>query len=307
MNDTVIKVVNLNKKYETVLALNDVSLNIEYGRIYGFIGQNGAGKTTLMRIITGLAFPSSGRIELFEAVDRNGLEKARSRMGCMIEHSGMFPNLTAKENLELQRILKGVKDLKSVDKVLSIAGIAETGKKKFKDFSMGMKQRLGIAAALLGDPELLILDEPLNGLDPMGVVEVREMIIRLNKEHNLTILISSHVLSALYMVASDFIIIHEGRIVDSITQAELASKCKKHVVIEVNRLNEAKEVLLNQFAEVNFKIMGDSKIILHDYSKERELLAKAFFDANILVTELSYVDDTLEDYFMSSIGGSKNA
>ncbi len=193
----------------------------------------------------------------------------------------------------LQKVLRGIADQGAVESVLKTVGMAETGNKKFKDFSMGMKQRLGIAAALLSNPELLILDEPLNGLDPMGIVEVREMLVKLNKEHNLTILISSHILSELFMLASDYIIIHEGKTRDRLTQTELAGKCKKHVIIEANNVEQAESVLKNQLNKENFMVMPDSKIKLFDDSNDRKVLAQAFWDAGVLITELSYTEETL--------------
>ena len=307
MIEEVVKIVNLSKSYNHNYALSDVSITLHPGRIYGFIGQNGAGKTTLLRIITGLAFPTAGSIALFGAVDQNGLENARKQIGCMIEHSGMYPNFTARENLELQRVLKGISDKESVERVLEVVDLVKTGNKKFKDFSMGMKQRLGIAAALLGNPKLLILDEPLNGLDPMGIVEIRELLIKLNKEHNLTILISSHILSELFMLASDYIIIHEGKIMDCLTQSELADKCKKHVIIEADNVDRAVYVLKNHLKTNNYEVGSDSKIKLFDYFNDRNLLAQTFFNQDVLITELSYAEETLESYFIYSIKGGKHA
>ena len=307
MNKAVVKIEKLDKCYSQTFALKNVSFAIEQGRIYGLIGQNGAGKTTLLRILTGLAFPSSGEMELFGASGQKELEKARKRIGCMIEHSGMYPNFTARENLALQKTLMGIENQGVVERVLTSVGLEGTGKKKFKDFSMGMKQRLGIAAALLSDPEMLILDEPLNGLDPMGIVEVREMLIRLNKERNLTILISSHILSELFMLASDYIIIHQGKIMDRLTQKELADKCKKHVMIETNNIEQAESVLKNRLVTEKYSVISDSKIKLIDPSSDRKELARAFYDSGVLITELSYAEETLESYFIQSIGGEKSA
>lgn len=307
MNECVVRIENLNKWYKHSLALDNVSVTIQQGKIYGFIGQNGAGKTTLLRTITGLAFPSKGEIELFGAVGQKGLENARKRIGCMIEHSGMYPNLTARENLEIQKAIRGISDQGVVERVLKSVGMSGTGKKKFRDFSMGMKQRLGIAAALLSDPELLILDEPLNGLDPMGIVEVREMLIKLNRECNLTMLISSHILGELFMLATDYIIIHEGKIIDRLTQEQLAEKCKKYTIIETDNVEQAKSVLKSKLKTENFIVMPNSKIKLFDHSSERKLLAKAFYESGVVLTELSYAEETLESYFIHSIGGGKGA
>ena len=303
MNECVLKTVNLKKIYKQTPALDNISVTIERGKIYGFIGQNGAGKTTMMRIITGLAFPTEGELELFGEVSRKGLENARKRMGCTIEHAAMYPNLTATENLELQKVLRNVSDKGAIERVLKTVGLSDTGNKKFKDFSMGMKQRLGIAAALICNPELLILDEPINGLDPMGIVEVREMLVRLNKENNITILISSHILSELFMLATDYIIIHKGKIVDRLTQEQLIQKCRKHIIIEASNVEQAKSVLKNKLNTANFIVMKDNKIKLFDHSYDRKVLANAFYDTGVLLTELSYSEESLESYFIHTIGG----
>lgn len=306
MKDCVMRITNLTKKYNQTLALDDVSITLKKGKIYGFIGQNGAGKTTLIRIITGLSFPDKGQIEMFGENGQKGLEKARRSIGCMVEHTALYPNLSAQENLELQRKLKGISDKDVINRVLKIVGLEDTKKKKFKNFSMGMKQRLGIAAALIGDPEFLILDEPINGLDPVGIVEIREMLLKLNNEYNITILISSHILGELYTLATDYIIINKGKIVDTFTLEQLDEKCKNHIVIEPDNVEHAKTVLKNKLIIEDYIQTKDNRIKIFDENIDRKSLAKAFYKAGVILTELSCSGKSLESYFIDIIGGNHN-
>lgn len=278
-------------------------MEIEKGKIYGFIGQNGAGKTTLMRILTGLSFPTSGSIEIFNGSGQRALEKARKHMGCMIENVSMYPNLTALENLKFHGMLKGISDKKSIESVLERVGLKNTGKKKFKDFSLGMKQRLGIGAALLGNPEILILDEPINGLDPMGILEVRNLLSSLNKDHGMTLLISSHILTELYMLATDYIIIHQGKIVDSMPLNQLMEKCKKHITIEADDGSRVEAILKSDLNIDSYHVLEDGKIRFENKSYDKRALAKVFYDQGLILSELSYSDESLESYFIHAIGG----
>jgi len=301
MNECILKLSELNKIYNEVPALQDVSVSIEKGKIYGFIGQNGAGKTTLMRIITGLAYPSAGNIELFGTSSKKGLENGRKRIGCMIEHAALYPNLTAKENLVLQCKLKDISGKEEIESILKIVGLEETGKKKFKNFSMGMKQRLGIAAALIGDPEFLILDEPVNGLDPLGIIEIREMLKKLNRERNMTIIISSHILGELYMLATDYIIIDKGRIVSTLTTKELDERCKNQINIELEDIESGKLILSNGIKTDKFTQTGINRLNIFDENVTRDMIAKEFFDAGIMLTELSCTAKSLERFFVDLI------
>lgn len=210
MVEYVLRTHSVSKQYKHQLVLNKVNLTIKKGSIYGFIGQNGAGKSTLIRLVTGLACPTMGKIELFGQSNERELIEARRRIGTIIEGPALYPHLSAAENLEAHRLLKGIPGKECIQKTLEIVGLQDTGKKKAKNFSLGMKQRLGIAIALIGDPEFLILDEPINGLDPMSVVEIRELLKKLNHEYGITILISSHILSELHLLATHYGIIHKG-------------------------------------------------------------------------------------------------
>lgn len=227
MSNTILKVNHLTKTYGTKTALQDVSFTVEKGKIYGFIGENGAGKTTTIRAITGLTTVPTGTVELFGASDQKGLEKARRKMGCLVERPILSLNKTAFENLRMQQCLFGQKDPDKIEKLLERVGLGDVKHKKVKDFSLGMKQRLGIAQALINSPELLILDEPVNGLDPMGMVDVRELLRSLCEDDGITILISSHILAELYQLVTDYIIISHGQILETISKKALDEKHEK--------------------------------------------------------------------------------
>jgi ABC-2 type transport system ATP-binding protein len=307
MKKYTLRVNKLTKSYRGAYALKDVSLTMEPGRIYGLIGQNGAGKTTLMRLVAGLAFPDSGEIELFGQSGEKELLAGRKRLGAMIEHPGLIPHLTAKENLTLHRVMRGIPGKAIEDELLALVGLSGTGKKKAKNFSLGMKQRLGIAIALIGDPELLILDEPVNGLDPMGVVEMRGLLGKLCEERQISILISSHNLPELYQVATDFIIIHQGQIKQAHTYQELEERCKHHLLISCDQPEKLASILETKLNTTSYKVMPDKKVKLYDYLDNKEAVAKTLFENGITVTGFSVEGDTLENYFLSVIGGDQHA
>ncbi len=304
MDSIVMEVKGITKKYRDHAALDNVSLKLEKGKIYGFIGQNGAGKTTLIRLITGLAFPTSGEIYLWGKTGDAQLQQQRKRIGSLIESPALYPYMTAYQNMEVQRIQKGIPDKSIIDKTLELVGLSDTGKKKVRNFSLGMRQRLGIAIALLNAPEFLILDEPINGLDPVGIKEVRNLIKKLNKEYGMTILISSHILEELYNTATDFVIIDKGRIVEEISEDELNEKCKQHIEIKTPSSEKAIMVLQQKLSTDNFKVMPDGTIQLYDFLDDLEKVAGALAEDKILVTGLSITGDSLEDYFLGKIGGA---
>lgn len=306
MSTCVLKTNSLTKSYHGVNALQDVSITLESGKIYGLIGQNGAGKTTLMRLVTGLGFPTSGSIELFRHTGEKALQIERKRLGCMIEYPSLVPHMTAKENLKLHRIMRGIPNKEVEDELLELVGLSDTGKKKAKNFSLGMKQRLGIAVALLGNPELLILDEPINGLDPIGVVEIRNLLKKLCEERQMTILISSHNLPELYQTATDYIIIHKGEIKQSLSLAQLEECCKHHLLINCEQPEKLVSVLEMKLNTTNYKVMPDKSVKLYDYLNEKERVSRVLFENGIIVTNLSNEGDTLEDYFISTVGGGRN-
>ncbi|MBW4081160.1 ABC transporter ATP-binding protein [Paenibacillus sp. S150] len=306
MKETVLRTDSLTKSYQGANALHDVSIALEAGKIYGLIGQNGAGKTTLMRLVAGLGFPSGGRIELFGRTGEKALQVERKRLGCMIEYPGLTPNMTAKDNLKLHRLLRGIPNAEAEQELLEFVGLADTGKKKVKNFSLGMKQRLGIAVALLGNPELLILDEPINGLDPLGVVEIRRLLKELCEEQQMTILISSHNLPELYQTATDYIIIHQGEVRQTLTQARLEERCKRHILIGCNQPERLAAVLESKLNTSRFDVMPNHTVKLYDYLDDKEKVSRVLYENGIIVTNLSGEGDTLEDYFISAIGGDGN-
>jgi len=307
MKEYVLKTDNLTKQYHGVNVLQDAQIALEAGKIYGLIGQNGAGKTTLMKLISGLVFPTQGNIELFGQSSEGGLQNERKRLGCMIEYPGFIPYMTAQDNLTYYRIIRGEPSKTIVSELLKRVGLDNTGKKKVKNFSLGMKQRLGIAIALLGDPELLILDEPINGLDPIGVVEIRNLLTRLCEERHMTILISSHNLPELYQMATNYIIIHQGKIKQSLTLEELEENCKHHILIGCDQPEKLASILEMQLGTTNYKVMPDKTIKLYDFLDDKNLVAKVISDNGLIITNFSLEGDTLEDYFISVIGGERNA
>ncbi len=306
MSTCIVKTDGLTKTYHGVNALHNLSITLEAGKIYGLIGQNGAGKTTLMRLIAGLGFPTTGSIQLFGHTGERALQNERKRLGCMIEYPSIVPNLTAKENLKLHRIMRGIPNIDVEDELLAFVGLSDTGKKKAKDFSLGMKQRLGIAVALISNPELLILDEPINGLDPLGVVEIRNLLKRLCEERQITILISSHNLPELYQTATDYIIIHKGEIKQTLTLTQLEGCCKHHLLISCELPEQLVSVLETQLHTTNYKVMPNKSVELYDYLDSKEHVSNVLYENGIIVTNLTNEGDTLEDYFISLVGGGRN-
>lgn len=301
MSEYILRTKNLTKKYKHNYALENVNLNIKQGEIYGFIGQNGAGKSTLLRLITGLAFPTEGTIEWFGNDDPKGLTNAQKRMGALIESPALFPNMSAFENLEIQRIQRGIPGRESIDNILQLVGLMDTKNKKVKNFSMGMKQRLGIGIALQSDPEFLILDEPINGLDPTGIVELRELIKNINHEKGITVLISSHILSELHLLATSFGIIHKGKLMEELTAKELDEKCRQYLQIKVDRPAIASTVLEQELATSDFEIMQDGTIKLYDYLDDIRTVSLALTQKGLIMEHLSQNGDSLESYFSKVI------
>jgi ABC-2 type transport system ATP-binding protein len=306
MSEYVLKSHHLTKVYKTDHALNRVNMSIKKGAIYGFIGQNGAGKSTLIRIVSGLASPTDGSIELFGKRDAQDLNEARKRMGSIIESPALYPNMTARENLETHRLLRGIPGKACIEKTLTLVGLQNTGRKKAKNFSLGMKQRLGLAIALLGDPEFLILDEPTNGLDPMGVVEMRELLKKLNRENGITILISSHILSELHLLASHFGIIHKGELLEQLSAAELHEKCQHYLHIKVDDAGKAAAVIEGELATSEFEVMPDGTIRLFRYVDTPGKVSVALTTAGLVIEQFMPMGEDLEAYFTSRVGGERN-
>src|SRR5690625_2173270 len=306
MSEYVLHTNSLTKTFKQQVALNKVNLSIKKGSIYGFIGQNGAGKSTLIRIVSGLANPTTGSIELFGHSNERELIKARKRIGTIIEGPALYPHMTATENLEAHRLLKGIPGNESVEKMLVLVGLQDTGKKKANNFSLGMKQRLGLAIALLGDPEFLILDEPINGLDPMGVVEIRELLKKLNREFGITILISSHILSELHLLATDYGSIHEGDLLEQLTVKELHEKCQQYLHIKVDNPEKATTILETTLSTNNFEVMPDGVIKLFNDVDAPGKVSSTLVNEGLIIEQFMPMGQDLESYFTSRIGGAQH-
>lgn len=293
----IIETEGLTKRYGKRLCVNNISIHIAKGDIYGFIGRNGAGKTTAMRLILGLARPTSGKIKLFNSDDLNA---QRKKIGSLIEAPGLYKRCSALENMKRFSILYGGDD-KEIEELLSFVGLNGVCNKKVGQFSLGMKQRLGIAIALLGNPEVLILDEPVNGLDPAGIKEVRDLLLKLNKEKNVTIMISSHLLDELAKITTKYGIINNGVLVEEIDAQKLMERCKNNIVISCDRLQEAKELLESELKLTNISIVNDKLHIVDEIESTDEintLLVKNDFK----VHEITINKNSFEDYFIERLG-----
>ncbi|MCL2367814.1 MAG: ABC transporter ATP-binding protein [Oscillospiraceae bacterium] len=301
---TVLQTQNLTKRYGGKAAVDNVSLTIEQGDIFGLIGQNGAGKTTFMRLISSLAHADSGQIALFGDTTPAKLTAARARMGAVIEAPTLFHNLTAEQNLEYYRLQNGIVEKARIREVLEIVNLTDTGNKKFKNFSLGMKQRLGLAVAMLNHPDFLILDEPINGLDPTGIVETRDLIKRLNQE-GITILISSHILTELAQVANKYAIIHHGRLIKNLTHAELQEECKRALAVTVDDAAKAAVTLETTLGIRNYKQVSNTELRLYEHLDDPAEVTFRLNQAGVRVASISEVGDSLEEYYTSVIGGSK--
>jgi ABC-2 type transport system ATP-binding protein len=304
MSKWVLQTNHLSKKYKDDFVVDHVNMSIKKGEIYGFIGQNGAGKTTFIRMILGLTYPTKGNVELFEQSSNTDLIHSHKRIGAIVESPALFPNMTAYENVEVHRLQKGVPGKECVHQVLAVVGLRNTNRKKVKDFSLGMKQRLGLAIALLGDPEFLILDEPTNGLDPVGIIEIRELLKHLNQEKGITILISSHLLGELHQLATYYGIIHNGRLLEQITAQELNEKCKQHFHIKVDDIHKATTVIETKLGTTNFEIMPDTSIKLYEYLDQPRKISSILSENGLIVEQFMQLGEDLESYFTSLIGGT---
>ena len=307
MKKVVLKTYNITKKYGEQLAVDNVNMTIKKGDIYGFIGKNGAGKTTLIRLITGLIHKSGGEIELLGANEENELNKARTMVGSLIESPSLYTNMTARENLEVSRLVRNIPGKKCIDEVLELVGLKDVEKKKVKNFSLGMRQRLGIANALMGNPKLLILDEPINGLDPMGIIEIRELLKKINKEKDMTILISSHILSELSELATTYGIISNGKLIEEITAKQLSEKCRQYIDLKVDDTARAVILLERELGISDYEVLEDSNIKvfsnLDNVGEVNSLLSRS----GIIVESISVKGENLEEYFMNKVGGVLNA
>lgn len=300
MKEIVLKTNNLTKKYKDFTALDHLNITINKGDIYGLIGRNGAGKTTLMRMITTLTNKTSGEFELFGSQD-NDLTETKRRIGCLIENPAFFWNLTAYKNLKYYALQKGITDDKKIEEALKLVELTDSKNKKFKTFSLGMKQRLGIALAIMDNPDFIILDEPINGLDPIGISDLRNTFKKLNEEKNITILISSHILSELYAIANKFCILEKGKKVKELSKEELDLECSKCIVIKTDDVKKATIVLENVLKTTNYKVIDKKEIRVYDYLNHTDKVNKALIKNDVNIMSISEVGISLEDYFKTVI------
>lgn len=306
MSTNVLELKNIHKDFGTFRALTDVNLNLEKGKIYGFIGKNGAGKTTLMRIISGMSLPTSGSMALFGKTEAGEICRERARLGVMLEDRGISPDLTAAQNLKAQMLLKGLHDDFLIREMLEIVGLTNTGSKKFKEFSLGMKRRLTLAATLLSKPEFLILDEPTNGLDPVGIKDIRDLLLRINREHGTTILISSHILRELYEIATDSIFIDSGEIIREISKEPLNKRLESKTIIRSREMGKVLDALRKHGLDAELTVNGDT-ITLSGNGFTEEELGVILHESEAVLLEFTQRRETLESYFISLIGGNSHA
>lgn len=306
MKDIILSTHNLTKKYNNIVAVDNINMELKRGEIYGLVGKNGAGKTTFLRMITGQAFNTEGSISLFGSTGSN-LRQERKKIGAIIETPSFYSYLTAEQNLEYYRLQLGIPGKECVKEALKEVNLADTGNKKFKSFSLGMKQRLGLAFALMNKPELLLLDEPINGLDPFGIVEIRNLLLRLNKEKNITILISSHILSELTNVATCYGFIEHGKMIRQITADELAMECKKYLELRVDNVEAMIALLETKLNCTSYRITPDYTIQLYEYLDQPSKISSLAVSNGIALNSISVKDINLENYFIQLVGGEANA
>lgn len=302
----VIKTCKLSKIYVNDRELSNIDITVNKGDIYGLVGNNGAGKTTLLRILTGQSKPTSGNFELFSKSSETDLNRVRKRTGAIIEAPSFYPNLTAEQNMEYYRLQRGIPGKNKIDEVLEIVNLIDAKKKKFEDMSLGMKQRLGLALAIMTEPELLILDEPINGLDPSGIIEIRNLLLKLNKEKNITIIISSHILPELSNIATCYGFLNKGNLVEQLYSKELEEKCKSFLEIKVTDAKKFSALLEQNLGCINYKVIQDEKIQIFDDIHSPEKVSELAISNGIGLMSLVQKSIDLENYYMSLIGAGEN-
>lgn len=303
MSDCLLQTENLTKRYGTQMAVDHVNLNVPIGKIYGLLGRNGAGKTTTLRMLMQLIQPTHGTVKIFGKVPVKNDYKIYSRIGSMIETPGFYQNLTASENLELIATLRGVHRRDAVSYALSRVGLHEETKKTVSQFSLGMKQRLGIAAAIMHEPELLILDEPINGLDPIGIQEMRLFLKSLCEEQHVSILISSHILSEVELIADKIGVIHEGRLLEELEMNELQRLSRRYIELQVSDENRSCILLEQYFQASDYEVRDEGRIRLFTHFGKQGQINRMLVENNILVSQVALGEEKLEDYFSKKIGG----
>ena len=301
----VLETTALRKRYRDFTALDGLDMHIPKGSIYGFVGRNGAGKTTLIRLICGLQQPTDGSFTLYGVKNTdNRINRCRRRMGAVVETPSIYLDMTAEENIRQQYLVLGVPSTDGIPELLRLVGLESTGKKKAKNFSLGMRQRLGIAVALAGNPDFLVLDEPVNGLDPQGIIEMRELILKLNREHGITVLISSHILDELSRLATHYGFIDGGRMIKEMSAEELEMRCRKCVRAEVSTASILARVLDGMGA--SYRVVDDSKVDIYGDIPITKLV-RALDQEHCTLYSTKEHDESLESFYMNLIGGAHHA
>lgn len=299
----IIKTNNLTKTFKGIEVIKSVSIAVKKGEIYGLLGPNGAGKTTLMRILTGLVKPTAGEVEVFGEVMGNNSYEVLKRLGAIIEYPVFYDNLTARQNLKIHCEYMGYHDEKEIDKVLALVKLPGNNIKKVKEFSLGMKQRLGIARAIVTKPELLILDEPINGLDPEGIREIRDLLKLLSKEYGITILISSHILSEIEQIADTIGVVSTGRIIKEVSMNDIKAMNTEYIEIETDNCKRAGYILDKNLGIKNFKIVDGNKIRIYDSQALKNEISKELIMNDVEISSITRRSSSLEDYFLKLIKG----
>ena len=295
----VLKTNKLSKRFGSMISNDSLSITVRKGDIYGFIGKNGAGKTTFMKMVLGILLPTDGEIKLFNG---QSLNKARNRIGSLIESPGIYKNLSAYENLRKFSMLTKPVSKKEIKEIISLVGLDKVGNRKAGNFSLGMKQRLGIGIALLGNPEFLILDEPINGLDPTGIREVRDLLLKLNKDKGMTILISSHLLEELSKLVTTYGIINNGKLIEEVSAEELNKRCVSKLEIHVDNSEKAYKLLKESITDISCEIIDNHIIYIFSYINKSSLINRILVENGIDVSVLEIQSDGLENYFLERIG-----
>lgn len=301
MREIVLQINQLTKRYRDFTALDHADMTVYREDIYGLIGRNGAGKTTMMKLITGLTEQTEGEYSIFGKTG-SAAEKEKRRIGCLIENPAFFGNLTAYQNLRYYCYQKGITDLKQIDEALELVQLTDVRNKKFRKFSLGMKQRLGIAFAVLDNPDLIILDEPINGLDPIGISELRDTFRKLSQERGITLIISSHILSELYAVANRFLFIDKGKVLKEVTKQELDLECSRCLVVKTDNTKKTATILESKLNITDYKVVDSGEIRIYDESAKPDILNKVLIQNDVSISGIYESGVSLEDYFKQLVG-----
>lgn len=302
MNTTIFEAEGLTKQYGSANALQNINMQIEQGDIYGFVGENGAGKTTLMKIISGLVYPTKGTIQLMGKSSEKDIARVRKKMGVLIELPALYPHMNAEENLSFYCKIHGISDLNRINDVLNLVGLTDVENKNTSEYSLGMRQRLGLAISLLNEPEFLVLDEPINGLDPAGIVEMRKLLAKLAHEKGVTILISSHILSELQLLATKFGFIHKGHFIKEVSVEELLQSAETQICIKTVEIEAAINVLKNELNIHSITLSESGEILVPKDLTDLEQLMSTLIKQGIPLEGINLSTTNLEHYYMDLIG-----